>query len=86
MFNPYEDTDDYAGARGCFKCGDPYSDAVFPDAFSTLPVGCTSCCPRKKDKVDKVSLGVLEMLLERGAGDKKKILSQIEKIKKQENK
>lgn len=81
LFNPYSLTDDYANAKSCFKCGNPYGEPVYVGR-SSQPIGCTGCCRKEKDSFDKVTVGVLEMLLANGWGDKKKILARLEKEKR----
>lgn len=54
MFDLYAETDDEAGAKGCFKCGNPFGDPVYV-SFSAQAIGCTACCknPKSKEKWDK---------------------------------
>lgn len=47
MFDPFDFTDDTAGVKGCFKCGNPYGEPVHL-SFSTQPIGCTACCKQEK--------------------------------------
>ena len=49
LFNPYSLTDDYANAKSCFKCGNPYGELVYVGR-SSQPIGCTGCCKTKKPK------------------------------------
>jgi hypothetical protein len=51
MFDPYDFTDDAAGAKGCFKCGNRYGTPVYL-SFSKNSVGCTACTVDPKEKED----------------------------------
>jgi hydrogenase maturation factor HypF (carbamoyltransferase family) len=58
LFDPFDFTDDTAGAKSCFKCGNPFGEPVYV-SFSTQAIGCTACCKNpqyEKEKAEKERL------------------------------